>query len=1009
MKTDIEIYMNILFDLRYFSKSSSSEEELQYAISVIDEITKNDILNFKWGVIIDENSQFLINKKIKFENKSISLHVYPSVANDYIFDSDDEIYYVDQQINIAFIENLSPIMMVVFCADDYSKEGIVYPEAFNIIYVTPLNDSVVVYHKEKKEQVGFEKIHQQLMSLIELAQQYQCDKLNIKEPNNIKKKLAYVSPIPPERTGIADYSADLIPVLEEYYDITIIVDQESVSYNGTCAIHKVDWFISNHDEFDRILYHVGNAPFHKHMTDLIKIAPGVVVMHDFYLGHLYGWISHNYHDSTWSTSLYRSHGYLAVDKRYKSPEETLFSYPCNYEILNAAIGVISHSDYSRTLAKEWYPSREFAWSVIPLLRQSSSSSDKILAKKQLGFSEQDIIICSFGFLGETKLNHRLIDAISKNVLELNKNIYLVFVGENPEGSYGELIKDKIRQSAGRITITGFASKQLFDTYLRSADIAVQLRSKSRGESSAAVLDCMNYGIPTIVNANGSMAELPKDCVIMLPDDFTDDELSSSIKHLINNKAYVEEIGLAAQKYIHDQHSPKKCANQYFDSIENLYRQRNNIIGNLVNRLVTKKDIDLSESVLHKLSKIISLAVPELRPEKTVYIDITATYLNDLKTGIERVARALLISLIRNGSKDYRFEPVYLTDEGGVWHYKTARKYTLELLQCPSDAFVDEVVNPQAGDILLGLDYSGGVLIEAAKSKLFHKYRTFGVKVYFMIHDILPIVMPDVFPPGTEKGFTEWLNVLTKFDGVVCISSAVASDYTRWLKDAGLFESLNSSGYEILVSHHGADLDNSAPTLGIPPEAKKLIEKLGHAPTFLMVGTIEPRKGHLQTIKAFTKLWSEGVAANLLIVGREGWKQLPEESRRNIPETIETIKNHKQLGHQLFWLDGISDEYLEKIYSCSTCLIAASYGEGFGLPLIEAAQHDLPIIARDIPVFKEVIGEYAFYFQDTKNSNIMAESISEWLSLYKSSSILKSTGLSWFSWSNSAMNLLNIIN
>lgn len=1007
MKTDIEIYMNILFDLRYFSKFSSFEEELQYAISVIDEITKNDILNFKWGVIVDENSQFLINKKIKFENKSISLHVYPSVANDYIFDSDDEIYYVDQQINIAFIENLSPIMMVVFCADDYSKEGIVYPEAFNIIYVTPLNDSVVVYHKEKKEQVGFEKIHQQLMSLIELAQQYQCDKLNIKEPNNIKKKLAYVSPIPPERTGIADYSADLIPVLEEYYDITIIVDQESVSYNGPCAIHKVDWFISNHDEFDRILYHVGNAPFHKHMTDLIKIAPGVVVMHDFYLGHLYGWISHNYHDSTWSTSLYRSHGYLAVDKRYKSPEETLFSYPCNYEILNTAIGVISHSDYSRTLAKKWYPSRQFAWSVIPLLRKSSSSSDKILAKKQLGFSEQDIVICSFGFLGETKLNHRLIDAISKSVLELSKNIHLVFVGENPEGSYGELIKDKIRQSTGRITITGFASNKLFDTYLSSADIAVQLRSKSRGESSAAVLDCMNYGIPTIVNANGSMAELPQDCVVMLPDDFTDDELASSIEHLINNKEYAENIGIVAKKYIHAQHSPEKCANQYFNSIENLYRQQKDIISNLVDRLVTGRGIDLSESVLHQLSKKISLAVPESRPKKTVYIDITGTYLNDLKTGIERVARALLISLIKNDCNDYRFEPVFLTDEGGAWHYKTARKYTLELLGDPIDGFGEEVVNPISGDIIIGLDYSGGILIETFRSGLFEKYRRFGTKVYFMLYDILPITMPHVFPPDADKGFSQWLEMMPQADGVVCISEAVACEYRQWLINKGVYENLLSNNYKIFVSHLGADLNNSAPSKGFPPKAEHVIKEIKKRRTFLMVGTIEPRKAHLQVIEAFTHLWNSGIDVNLVIVGHEGWKQLPNEMRRDIPEVINTIKHHNELGRRLFWLNGISDEYLEKIYSCSTCLIAASYGEGFGLPLIEAAQHNIPILARDLLVFREVAGEHAFYF--SVNDYIeLSNNIRSWIDLRSENKHPSATALRFLTWDESAKNMLNML-
>ncbi|MDZ7598485.1 MAG: glycosyltransferase [Desulfobacterales bacterium] len=65
---------------------------------------------------------------------------------------------------------------------------------------------------------------------------------------------------------------------------------------------------------------------------------------------------------------------------------------------------------------------------------------------------------------------------------------------------------------------------------------------------------------------------------------------------------------------------------------------------------------------------------------------------------------------------------------------------------------------------------------------------------------------------------------------------------------------------------------------------------------------------------------------------------------------------------MFWLQGISDEYLEQVYACA-CLVAASLNEGFGLPLIEAARHRVPIIARDIPVFREVAADCAFIFDE----------------------------------------------
>ena len=75
----------------------------------------------------------------------------------------------------------------------------------------------------------------------------------------------------------------------------------------------------------------------------------------------------------------------------------------------------------------------------------------------------------------------------------------------------------------------------------------------------------------------------------------------------------------------------------------------------------------------------------------------------------------------------------------------------------------------------------------------------------------------------------------------------------------------------------------------------------------MVGTIEPRKGYLQTIDAFTMLWERGVDVNLVIVGSEGWKHIPDEARRTIPKIMQKIRTHAELNKHFFWLDGISDE------------------------------------------------------------------------------------------------------
>jgi len=89
------------------------------------------------------------------------------------------------------------------------------------------------------------------------------------------------------------------------------------------------------------------------------------------------------------------------------------------------------------------------------------------------------------------------------------------------------------------------------------------------------------------------------------------------------------------------------------------------------------------------------------------------------------------------------------------------------------------------------------------------------------------------------------------------------------------------------------------------------------------------------------------------------------------------------------------------------LIAASEGEGFGLPLIEAAQHKLPIIARDIPVFREVAGEHAFYFRGDKPA-ILAETLRNWLDLFSVGQHPRSDDMPWLTWRQSAQQLLEKI-
>lgn len=828
-----------------------------------------------------------------------------------------------------------------------------------------------------------------------------------------RPKLAYVSPLPPERTGIADYSAELLPELAKYYDIEIVVAQDHVSdawaqSNG--PIRDAQWLRANAHRMDRVLYQFGNSPFHRHMLPLLEAVPGTVVLHDFFLSGLMSYLEEcDIVEHGWVQALYYSHGYSAVRERYHAshPADVKVKYPVNLQILQNAQGVIVHSDYSLRLASEWY-GKAFAadWKVIPLLRTSGAELDRVQSRAMLGLNADDFVVCSFGFLDPTKLNHRLLEAWLKSCLAKDSNCVLIFIGENHGGEYGAQLLQSIRASGleKRIRITGWADMPIFRNYLAVADIAVQLRTLSRGETSAAVLDCMNHALPTIVNANGSMADLPSDAVWMLPDDFEDRQLIEALETLRQNDEKRRALGKRAQEIIHTLHAPDSCAGQYAEAIEQFYARSQNNAHALVNAIADIESHSPTDAECRYLAQTIAQSLPGRQPVRQLLLDISATCQTDLKTGIERVARALVMDMLESPPAGYRVEPVYLTNEGGVWLYRYASRYTLGLLDCPPEALVDEVVEPRNGDILLGLDLSGQSLIEAEAAGLFACYRNIGVKVYFIVYDLLPVQLPQFFPPGADANHAKWLQAIARFDGAVCISSTVADGLNDWLKTNGLDQ---QRPFKIGWFHLGADMENSAPTCGLPKNTTQTLAHLSARPSFLMVGTIEPRKGYLQTLEAFTQLWQEGVDINLVIVGKEGWKSLPEDMRRTLPEIVNRLQNHPELNKHLFWLEGISDEYLEKVYAASTCLIAASEGEGFGLPLIEAAQHKLPIIARDIPVFREVAGEHAYYFKGVY-PQVIADTLKHWLTLSAEHKAPYSSDMPWLTWNQSVQQLLAAI-
>lgn len=410
---------------------------------------------------------------------------------------------------------------------------------------------------------------------------------------------------------------------------------------------------------------------------------------------------------------------------------------------------------------------------------------------------------------------------------------------------------------------------------------------------------------------------------------------------------------------------------------------------LQDRLVALSDNAPTDVELFKVAQSIAFNFTGIN-ERQLLLDVSSIVHSDAKSGIQRVVRSLLHEFLSVPPAGLNVRPVYYAD--GKYYYANSFASRINA-QFPET--IDAVIDYVQDDIYLSLDLN--MHLASQLYPLHHKMRQMGVQINYIVYDLLLFHRPDWWLAPNAELFNDWLHKISMVaSNLICISGAVASELEIWLS----FNADKCAGNKPSVKsfHLGADINNSLPSLGMPDDAQDLLNKLSDRPSFLMVSTIEPRKGHAQTLAAFEILWDEGHEINLVIVGKRGWL---------VDDLVVRLEGHPAKGRTLFWLEGISDEYLEKIYSAATCLIAASEGEGFGLPLIEAAQHHLPMIVRDLPVFREIAGEHAFYFQGM-SARELTQSIQAWMELFERGEHPTSMTMPWLTWEESAKQLQAVL-
>lgn len=265
------------------------------------------------------------------------------------------------------------------------------------------------------------------------------------------------------------------------------------------------------------------------------------------------------------------------------------------------------------------------------------------------------------------------------------------------------------------------------------------------------------------------------------------------------------------------------------------------------------------------------------------------------------------------------------------------------------------------------------------------FRNNGGYVCAVLFDLIPYTHPTTVKDGANIIYNQWLNKLPlNVDSIICISQSVREDFLCWQNENK--PAITIAPDKVDYFHLGAELLQNDPVICIFNSAQ---------PTYLVVGSIEPRKNHAYILDAFDLLWRKGSMANLAIVGGFGWK---------CDELIDRIKMHAEFGNKLFLIRDASDRDLVALYDKCEALIFASSTEGFGLPIVEAFQRGAQVICSDIPIFHEVAGDDATYF-DLSNPSSLSNLIYESMSNSIPQTIkIAHTSNRWMTWNQSTQQL-----
>lgn len=373
--------------------------------------------------------------------------------------------------------------------------------------------------------------------------------------------LDWVSPLPPVRSGISDYSADLLPYLAERCDLRVVrLPGQPVSDEVVERWHPGAGLATGRVP----VYQMGNNHHHAKVWELAMATPGLLVLHDIVLHHFL--IERTVKEDDFEgyrRRLRDDHGWIgeAASLPFRWPggagSAAQFALPAHRTLLARQRGVLVHSEWARGVLEEEMSGLRVR--VVPMgipLPPEADDEAGSAFRRRHGIPETAPVLGSFGFQTPMKRGEGVIRALSEPELA---DAHLMIAGEVAPILELERITGEAGVE-GRVHVLGFLDWQDFGAAIAACDLALNLRYPTAGETSASLLRILALGRPAVVSDHAQMAELPDDVVVKIPvGEGERRALAERLSALLADRPRLAHLGESARRHVAEHHRLEDAA------------------------------------------------------------------------------------------------------------------------------------------------------------------------------------------------------------------------------------------------------------------------------------------------------------------------------------------------------------------------------------------------------------------------------------------------------------------